>query len=60
MGKTPVPIVLPCHRVIASNGDLTGYLGGLQRKGAVLEFEASVSQHEPPPAVWAARQLSLL
>ena len=60
VGKTPVPIVVPCHRVIASNGDLTGYLGGLQRKRALLEFEAGVSQHEPAPAVWAARQLSLL
>ncbi|MDQ2884413.1 MAG: MGMT family protein [Actinomycetota bacterium] len=32
---------MPCHRVIAADGSLTGYLGGLQRKQALLEFEAA-------------------
>jgi methylated-DNA-[protein]-cysteine S-methyltransferase len=38
---TPTPIVVPCHRVIAADGSLTGYLGGLQRKQALLDFEAA-------------------
>lgn len=38
---TPTPIVVPCHRVIAADGSLTGYRGGLQRKRALLDFEAS-------------------
>jgi len=38
---TPTPIVVPCHRVIAADGSLTGYRGGLQRKQALLDFEAS-------------------
>jgi methylated-DNA-[protein]-cysteine S-methyltransferase len=41
IGATPTPIVVPCHRVIAADGSLTGYLGGLQRKHALLTFEAS-------------------
>jgi methylated-DNA-[protein]-cysteine S-methyltransferase len=58
VGRTPVPIIIPCHRVIAANGDLTGYLGGLHRKRALLDFEAATSRREPPFA-WATRQLSL-
>ncbi len=38
---TPTPIVVPCHRVIAADGSLTGYRGGLRRKHALLDFEAS-------------------
>ncbi len=38
---TPTPIVVPCHRVIAADGSLTGYLGGLNRKQALLDFEAA-------------------
>jgi methylated-DNA-[protein]-cysteine S-methyltransferase len=41
VAATPTPIVVPCHRVIAANGSLTGYLGGLDRKRALLDFEAS-------------------
>lgn len=59
VGKTPTPIIIPCHRAIAPNADLTGYLGGLHRKRALLDFEAAISHREPPPAVWAARQLTL-
>jgi methylated-DNA-[protein]-cysteine S-methyltransferase len=39
VGKNPVSIVLPCHRVIGSDGSLTGYAGGLDRKKALLELE---------------------
>jgi methylated-DNA-[protein]-cysteine S-methyltransferase len=60
VGRTPVPIIVPCHRVLGSGGDLTGYGGGLHRKRALLDFEAAVSRSEPVPAVWAARQLSLI
>jgi methylated-DNA-[protein]-cysteine S-methyltransferase len=39
VGRTPVPIIVPCHRVVASDGALTGYRGGLQRKQALLDLE---------------------
>jgi methylated-DNA-[protein]-cysteine S-methyltransferase len=38
--SNPVPIVVPCHRVIGSNGSLTGYGGGLNRKRWLLEHES--------------------
>nr|WP_156489057.1 methylated-DNA--[protein]-cysteine S-methyltransferase [Marinomonas gallaica] len=38
-GKNPISIVVPCHRVIGSNGKLTGYAGGLERKAVLLELE---------------------
>ena len=37
--KNPIAIIIPCHRVIGSNGDLTGYSGGLWRKQWLLNFE---------------------
>ncbi len=39
-GLNPIGLVIPCHRVIGKNGDLTGYAGGLSRKRALLKFEA--------------------
>lgn len=41
--RNPLPIVVPCHRVVGSGGRLTGYAGGLHRKRALLELEASVA-----------------
>lgn len=38
-GKNPIPIIIPCHRVIGKNGSLTGYSGGLSRKKWLLELE---------------------
>ena len=38
-GRNPIPIVVPCHRVIGANGTLTGYAGGLKRKQSLLELE---------------------
>jgi methylated-DNA-[protein]-cysteine S-methyltransferase len=38
-GSNPIPIVIPCHRVIGANGTLTGYAGGVERKQALLELE---------------------
>jgi methylated-DNA-[protein]-cysteine S-methyltransferase len=39
VGRTPTPILVPCHRVIGADGSLTGYGGGLQRKRALLDLE---------------------
>lgn len=43
-GKNPLWIVIPCHRVIGSNGSLTGYAGGLHRKKWLLDHESPVKQ----------------
>ena len=45
-GKNPVSIIVPCHRVIGSNGDLIGYGGGLDKKKRLLEFEVALIQKE--------------
>jgi methylated-DNA-[protein]-cysteine S-methyltransferase len=41
MNRNPIPIVLPCHRIVGSDGSLTGYGGGLDRKEALLRLEGS-------------------
>ena len=38
-GRNPIPIVIPCHRVIGADGTLTGYAGGLERKQTLLSLE---------------------
>jgi methylated-DNA-[protein]-cysteine S-methyltransferase len=40
VGKNPISLVIPCHRIIGSNGSLTGYAGGLDRKAKLLTLEA--------------------
>ena len=40
LGRNPIAIVLPCHRVIGSDGSLVGFGGGLERKRALLDLEA--------------------
>jgi methylated-DNA-[protein]-cysteine S-methyltransferase len=42
MNRNPVPIVLPCHRVVGANGNLTGYGGGLHRKEQLLRLEGAI------------------
>jgi methylated-DNA-[protein]-cysteine S-methyltransferase len=42
MNRNPVPIVLPCHRVVGSTGSLVGYAGGLGRKRTLLELEGAL------------------
>jgi len=42
MNRNPIPIVLPCHRILGSNGSLTGYGGGLHVKRALLEHEGAL------------------
>ncbi|WP_319501222.1 methylated-DNA--[protein]-cysteine S-methyltransferase [uncultured Draconibacterium sp.] len=40
-GKNPIPIIIPCHRIVGSSGKLTGYAGGLERKRWLLNHELS-------------------
>jgi methylated-DNA-[protein]-cysteine S-methyltransferase len=42
-GKNPIPIIIPCHRIIGSNGKLTGYASGLPRKTYLLALESKDS-----------------
>ena len=42
MNRNPVPIVLPCHRVVGSSGKLVGYAGGLDRKRLLLQLEGAL------------------
>lgn len=39
VGRNPISILIPCHRVVGKNNDLTGYAGGLHRKSALLKLE---------------------
>ena len=41
-GRNPLSIVVPCHRVVGSDGSLTGYAGGLERKTKLLELEGAL------------------
>jgi methylated-DNA-[protein]-cysteine S-methyltransferase len=52
VGRNPVSIVIPCHRVLGHNGSLTGYAGGLHRKQALLAWEAGMAS--PQRALKAA------
>jgi methylated-DNA-[protein]-cysteine S-methyltransferase len=38
-GRNPIPIVIPCHRIVGADGSLTGYAGGVDRKQTLLELE---------------------
>ncbi len=49
-GRNPLPIVLPCHRVVGASGALTGYGGGLDRKRWLLDLE----QRHARPSLWPA------
>ncbi len=44
-GQNPIPIVIPCHRVVGANGRLVGYGGGMDNKQLLLELEAKVRVH---------------
>ncbi|GAA6616514.1 methylated-DNA--[protein]-cysteine S-methyltransferase [Scytonema sp. NUACC26] len=55
-GRNPISIIVPCHRVIASNGKLTGYAGGLDRKQWLLQHEQTkiaVNYFNPVPRALA-------
>jgi methylated-DNA-[protein]-cysteine S-methyltransferase len=60
VAATPIPIVIPCHRVIGADGSLTGYGGGLHRKRALLDFEAGGGARSAFDTAWRQRQLALL
>jgi O-6-methylguanine DNA methyltransferase len=45
LAKNPLPILIPCHRVIRSDGNLGGFSGGVQLKRALLQMEARGNQH---------------
>ena len=47
LGSNPIPIVVPCHRIVGAGGKLTGYAGGLDRKEVLLRLEGSL----PPTLV---------
>ncbi|MEM9750217.1 MAG: methylated-DNA--[protein]-cysteine S-methyltransferase [Pseudomonadota bacterium] len=53
-GRNPLPIVVPCHRIIGSGGALTGFAGGLPLKRRLLALEARVFGERRPPAASAA------
>lgn len=46
-GRNPLPIVLPCHRVIGADGSLTGFGGGIETKAALLRLEGSLNRACP-------------
>jgi methylated-DNA-[protein]-cysteine S-methyltransferase len=55
VGRNPLSIVIPCHRVIGSTGKLTGYAGGLERKRALLQIEHTRvlrTGHAPAAGLW--------
>jgi methylated-DNA-[protein]-cysteine S-methyltransferase len=60
IARTPIPIVIPCHRVVAADGALRGYRGGLEVKRALLDFEASSGAPAALADGWERDQLSLL
>ena len=43
-GRNPIGIIVPCHRIVGSNGSLTGYAGGLDRKRALLALESGIPE----------------
>lgn len=48
-GRNPIPIIIPCHRVVGANGTLTGYAGGLDIKRFLLGLEQAVASGCPRP-----------
>ncbi len=44
VGRNPISLIVPCHRVVGASGELTGYAGGLERKQALLTLEGSLPQ----------------
>ena len=59
VGRNPISIIVPCHRVVGSSGGMTGYAGGLQRKVALLGLEAGRARPASPGATTAPVQMAL-
>jgi len=57
-GKNPISIIAPCHRVIGSNGRLTGFAGGLETKARLLKMESrsESAEKETTPGTTKARK----
>ena len=53
-GRNPLGIIVPCHRIVGTDGSLTGYAGGLSRKKAFLALEAATSRRSSRSAAAAA------
>lgn len=49
VGRNPLSIIIPCHRVLGASGQLTGYAGGVDRKQALLTLEAGAAGMRPEP-----------
>lgn len=60
IGRTPTPILVPCHRVIGADGSLTGYGGGLERKQALLDLESGDAAGRVTEPDRPTRQISML
>lgn len=46
-GRNPIPIIVPCHRVVGANGHLTGFGGGIESKAWLLDHERTVASARP-------------
>ena len=51
-GANPMPVIVPCHRVLRTGGTLGGYTGGIERKEFLLRLEGSCSSIGPPRERW--------
>lgn len=56
VGRNPVSVIVPCHRVLGADGSLTGYAGGLERKTALLRLEGFARPEQPTRAPQAHRR----
>lgn len=52
VGRNPLSVIVPCHRVVGKDGKLTGYAGGLERKRFLLELEGAVGVAEVGPRLF--------
>jgi methylated-DNA-[protein]-cysteine S-methyltransferase len=52
VGRNPLSVIVPCHRVVGKDGKLTGYAGGLERKRFLLELESPGAMAEPEPRLF--------
>jgi methylated-DNA-[protein]-cysteine S-methyltransferase len=59
-GRNPLPIVLPCHRVIGADGSLTGFGGGLDTKRFLLELEGALAREQARADLFAAARPAAL
>lgn len=51
VGHNPISLIVPCHRVVGANGNLTGYAGGIDRKRQLLQLEKSLPDLEKEKSI---------